>query len=172
MTHASRSILTRSPCVSLSHRITSNIPYATLRNANSRFSASVLCASAADPVSNSFRIRSYEKRTRKSFRIRSYKIPRGVGYPFAATNFRVKPRRAHKSFRIRSYEKRTRNPFRIRSYKIPRGVEGSFALSLRASALSASQRYPFLPSSFPSHLAPPRPRFDSNCRLSTSTTQC
>ena len=141
MTHASRSILTRSPCVSLSHRITSNIPYATLRNANSRFSASVLCASAADPVSNSFRIRSYEKRTRKSFR-------------------------------IRSYEKRTRNPFRIRSYKIPRGVEGAFAFSLRASALSASQRYPFLPSSFPSHLAPPRPRFDSNCRLSTSTTQC
>jgi hypothetical protein len=147
MTHASRSILTRSPCVSVSLRIASTHPVPPSRASLCAFCVKfiapllswfgelfspqppsfdnhpdcpprcgtyppeyqfeifrlcVLCVSQANSVSKSFRMRSYEKRTRKSFRIRSYRIPRGVGHPFPSFGATHAGRR--NSFRIRSYE--------------------------------------------------------------------
>jgi hypothetical protein len=173
MSHPRRSILTRSPCASNGLRIASIIRCASIRNSISRLPRlCVLGASPANSVSNSFRIRSYEKSAHKFFRIRSYRIPRGGGvYP--VPNFHAALTRARNSFRIRSYENRVRKSFRIRSYKIPRGV-GAFAFPLRDSALSASQRYPSLRSlRFSSHTcAAPSPlRLSTvDCRL--PTPQC
>src|SRR5579864_2152197 len=156
MTLASRSILTRSSCVSVGLRIASMYPVPPAEIPVRDFPASVFSVPLW-PIQSLTPLESALTKNPPASPLESAltKYPGGWGNP--CPTFSATPAPCRNSFRIRSYENHACKSFRIRSYKNTLGGGGGFRIfsarlcALRVSALS------FLPFVFLLHLAPPRP---------------
>ncbi len=169
MTHASRSILTRSPSVSAKLRIPSPFPIPPSGTPLRDFPAPCsLCLRPIQPLS------PLESALTKNAPVSPLEsalteYPGGWRTPYLARISAPRPHMVVTPLESALTKNAPASPLESALPEYP-GGGGAFASSLRGSALSASQRYPCFPSSFPSHRRRPAAFSTFNCRLSTSHT--